>query len=40
MVANQTHDVAVSTDQIAKLIVNSADEKEFIGKNEVKAKEL
>ena len=29
---NQTHDVAVSTDQIAKLIVNSADEKEFKGK--------
>ena len=40
MVANQTHDVAVSTDQIAKLIVNSADEKEFKGKNEVKGKSI
>jgi methyl-accepting chemotaxis protein len=39
-VASQTHDIAVTTDKIAKLIVNSADEKEFIGKNEVKAKEL
>jgi methyl-accepting chemotaxis protein len=39
-VASQTHDIAVITDKIAKLIVNSADEKEFIGKNEVKAKEL
>jgi methyl-accepting chemotaxis protein len=39
-VANQTHDVAVSTDQIAKLIVNSADEKEFKGKNEIKGKSI
>ncbi len=38
MVASQTHDVAVLTDQIAKLVVSSADEKEFIGKHEVKAK--
>jgi methyl-accepting chemotaxis protein len=39
-VAAQTHDVASITDQIAKLIVNDANEKEFIGKNEVKAKKL
>ena len=39
-VASQTHDVAVVTDQIAKLIVNNANAKEFIGKNEVKAKDL
>ncbi len=38
MIASQTHDVAVLTDDIAKLIVQHADEKEFIGKNEVKAK--
>ena len=40
MVASQTHDVAVLTDQIAKLVVSSADEKEFKGKNEVKAKSI
>ncbi len=40
MVASQTHDVAVITDQIAKLIVNEADAKEFVGKNEVKAKDI
>ena len=39
-VAAQTHDVASITDQIAKLIVNDANEKEFIGKDEVKAKKL
>jgi methyl-accepting chemotaxis protein len=39
-VAAQTHDVASITDQIAKLIVNDANEKEFLGKNEVKAKNL
>ncbi|PHO08639.1 chemotaxis protein [Malaciobacter canalis] len=37
MVASQTHDVAVLTDEIAKLVVSKADEKEFEGKNEVKA---
>ncbi|QKF81351.1 methyl-accepting chemotaxis protein [Halarcobacter ebronensis] len=37
-IANQTHDVAVQTDEIAKLIVSSANEKEFIGKDSVKAK--
>ena len=40
MVASQTHDVAVLTDQIAKLVVSNADEKEFKGKNEVKAKSV
>ena len=39
-VASQTHDVAVLTDQIAKLVVTNADEKEFKGKNEVKAKNI
>ncbi len=40
MIASQTHDVAVETDIIAKLVVSNADEKEFIGKNEVKAKTM
>ncbi len=39
-VASQTHDVAVLTDEIAKLVVSSADEKEFKGKNEVRAKDI
>jgi len=39
-IASQTNDVAVSTDNIAKLVVSNADEKEFHGKNNVKAKEL
>jgi methyl-accepting chemotaxis protein len=39
-VASQTHDVAVLTDEIAKLVVSNADEKEFVGKNEVKAKSM
>ncbi|AXX90407.1 chemotaxis protein [Arcobacter suis] len=39
-VASQTHDVAVLTDEIAKLIVNNADEKEFEGKHEVKGKSV
>jgi methyl-accepting chemotaxis protein len=38
MVASQTHDIAVLTDEIAKLIVEDANKKEFIGKDEVKAK--
>ena len=38
MVASQSHDVAQSTDEIAKLIVQDANQKEFEGKNEVKAK--
>ena len=40
MVASQTHDVAVLTDEIAKLVVSSADEKEFHGKESVKAKSI
>ena len=38
MVASQSHDIAQSTDEIAKLIVSDANQKEFEGKNEVKAK--
>jgi len=36
-IASQTHDVAVQTDNIAKLVVANADEKEFNGKNSIKA---
>ncbi|NCB14240.1 MAG: PAS domain S-box protein, partial [Erysipelotrichia bacterium] len=32
-IASQTHDVAVITDEIAKLVVSNANAKEFIGKN-------
>ena len=39
-IASQTHDVAVVTDDIAKLVVSNANAKEFIGKNEVKAKDM
>ena len=39
-IASQTHDVAIETDSIAKLVVTSANEKEFLGKNEVRAKRL
>ncbi len=39
-VATQTHDVAVQTDEIAKLVVSNADAKEFEGKDSVKAKEF
>ena len=39
MIASQSHDIALSTDEIAKLIVSDANQKEFEGKNEVKAKE-
>jgi len=38
VIASQTHDVAVETDTIAKLIVSNANKKEFLGKNSVKAK--
>ncbi len=40
MIANQTYDVAVHTDKIANIVVTNANTKEFIGKEEVKAKEL
>ena len=39
-IASETHNVAVVTDDIAKLVVSNADAKEFIGKNEVKAKNM
>ena len=39
-IANQTNNVAIKTDEIAKLIVSNADEKKFIGKDSVKAKDL
>ena len=37
---SQSHDIAQSTDEIAKLIVQDANQKEFEGKNEVKAKDV
>ncbi|RBQ29601.1 methyl-accepting chemotaxis protein [Aliarcobacter vitoriensis] len=40
MVASQAHDIALSNDNIAKLIVEDANSKEFIGKNEVKEKDI
>ncbi|MFY4861213.1 methyl-accepting chemotaxis protein, partial [Aliarcobacter butzleri] len=40
MIASQTHDVALITDEISKLIVNDADAKEFVGKHDVKAKNV
>ncbi len=38
MIASQSHDVAITTDAISKLIVKNANAKEFEGKNNVKAK--
>jgi methyl-accepting chemotaxis protein len=40
MVASQTHDVAVLTDEIAKLVVSDADSKEFRGRQTAKAKPM
>ena len=40
ILVNSANDVAVQTGKIAKLIVTNADEKEFIGKNDVTAKEV
>jgi methyl-accepting chemotaxis protein len=40
MIASQTHDVALETDQIAKLVVSDADAKNFIGKDSVTRKEM
>ena len=37
-VASTTRDIALHTDKIAKFVVSSANEKEFIGKENVKAK--
>ena len=39
MIAADTHTVAVQTDNIAKLVVADANEKEFIGKDGVQAKD-
>jgi len=39
MIASQTHDVAIQTDTIAKLVVSDANKKEFIGKDQVKRKQ-
>ena len=39
-IATQTHDISAQTDEIAKLIVSDANEKEFIGKDSVKEKTL
>jgi len=38
MIASETQNIALQTDAIAKLIVDNANGKEFIGKNDVKAK--
>ena len=38
IVSSKTRDIAMQTDTIAKLIVSSSDEKEFEGKDNVKAK--
>jgi methyl-accepting chemotaxis protein len=35
IIASQTHDIAVQTDTIAKLVVSNANEKQFIGKDSV-----
>ena len=40
IIASQTYEVAVQTDTIARLVVSNANAKEFIGKNEVTAKEM
>ncbi len=39
MIASQTNDIAVQTDVIAKLVVSSANEKDFVGKDLVKRKQ-
>ena len=40
IIASQTYEVAVQTDTIARLVVSNANAKQFIGKDEVKAKVL
>jgi methyl-accepting chemotaxis protein len=40
MIATQTNDVALETDKIAKLVVSNANEKEFVGKDKVKAQKV
>ena len=39
-IATKTHEVAIQTDTIAKLVVSNANEKEFKGKDTVKAKQI
>jgi hypothetical protein len=39
MIASQSHDAAIQTDTIAKLVVSNANAKEFIGKDMTKRKE-
>ncbi len=39
-VASETNDIAIQTNQIAEIILNNADEKEFDGKNSVKARHI
>ena len=39
-IASQTHNVAVVTDEIAKLVVSNANSKEFTGKGQVKPKDV
>lgn len=38
-IATQAHDIALGTDEIARMIVEDVDAKEFNGKNSVKARE-
>ena len=40
VISNTTHNIASQTDEIAKLVVSSANEKEFIGKDSIKSKKL
>jgi len=39
-IASDTNNIAIQTDNIAKLVVSNSDEKEFIGKQEVQAKDF
>ena len=39
-ISTQTNDIAMNLDEVAKLIVEDANQKEFEGKNEVKAKDI
>jgi methyl-accepting chemotaxis protein len=39
-IASETNEVAIETNDISKIIVSNANEKEFIGKDNVKAKEI
>jgi methyl-accepting chemotaxis protein len=40
IIASQTHNVAMITDKIAKLVVKTADEKQFLGKEKVQAQSI